>query len=122
MVRSIVCERNIYTTGESRSISFNANEPEKQTQQLWIQKVDANPRWGRTPLEQEQNAELKFSHKEEDDSRKPRSREKIALPSEEEAVTKRQRRGYSDYRHVETAAIKAFFRCLCIQFSSFVNA
>lgn len=71
--------------------------------------MDANPRWGRTPLEQEQNAELKFSHKEEDDSRKPRSREKIALPSEEEAVTKRQRRRYSDYKQVQTAAIKAFF-------------
>ena len=71
--------------------------------------MDANPRRGRSPLEQKQNAELKFSHKEEDDSRKPRSREKIALPSEEEAVTKRQRRGYSDYKHVQTAAIKAFF-------------
>ena len=96
MVRGIVCERNIYTAGESRSISFNANEPEKQKKQPWIQKVDANPRRLRTPLEQEQNAELKFSDKEEDDSRKPRSREKIALPSEEQAVTNRERRGYSD--------------------------
>jgi len=68
MVRGIVCERNICTTGESQSISFNANEPEKQTQQLWIQKVDANPLRVRTPLEEEQNAELKFSDKEEDDS------------------------------------------------------
>ena len=67
MVRGIVCERNIYTAGESRSISFNANEPEKQKKQPWIQKVDANPRRLRTPLEQEQNAELKFSDKEEEE-------------------------------------------------------
>lgn len=46
VVKGIVCERNIYTNGESRSISFNANEPEKQTQQLWIQKVDTDPRRG----------------------------------------------------------------------------
>ena len=76
---------------------------------------------GRTPLEQQQNAELKFSasNKEEEDSNKPRSRENIALPSEEEAVDKRQRRGYRDYRHVQTAVIAVFFRCLCIQFNTF---
>ena len=58
---------------------------------------------GRTPLEQQQNAELKFSasNKEDDDSEKPRNRENIALawPSEEEAVNKRQGRpgrGYSE--------------------------
>ena len=54
----------------------------------------------------------------DDDSRKPSSREKITLPSEEEAVTKRERRGYSDYRHVQTVALKAFFRCFCIQFNN----
>ena len=39
------------------------------------------------------NAKLKFtvSNEENDDSQKPRGRENIALPSEEEAVNKRQR-------------------------------
>lgn len=40
----IICERNFYTIGESRAISFNATDPEKQTQQLCINKVDANSR------------------------------------------------------------------------------
>ena len=67
----------------------------------------------------QQNAELKFSasNKEEDDSNKPRSRENIASPSEE-AVDKRHRGGYSDYRHVQTAVTAAFFRFFCIQFNS----
>ena len=77
---------------------------------------------GRTPLNQQENAELKFSasNKEEYDSKKPRSREYIALPSEEETAKKRQRRGYSDYKHVQTAVIAVFFSCLCIQFNSFL--
>ena len=110
------------TIGESQAISVNATAPEKQTQQFCIQKVDANSRRGElAPLEQQQNAELKFSasNKEEEDSNKPRNRENIALPSEEEAVDKRQRRGYRDYRHVQTAVIAVFFRCLCIQFNTF---
>ena len=53
-------------------------------------------------------------------TKKPRSGENIALPSEEEAVNKRQMRGYSDHRHGQTAVIAVFFRCLCIQFNPFL--
>ena len=38
-----------------------------------------------------------------------RRKKNIALPSEEKAVDKRQRRGYSDYRHIQTAVIAVFF-------------
>ena len=49
---------------------------------------------GRTSLRQQQNTELKFStsSKEEDESNKPCSREKIALPREQEAINKKQNR------------------------------
>lgn len=33
----------IFAIGKSRAISLNANDPEQQTQQLWIQQVAANP-------------------------------------------------------------------------------
>ena len=50
-----------------------------------------------------ENADLKFntSNEKEDDSKKPCNRKHIALPSEDKAVNKRQRRGYRDYRHEE---------------------
>ena len=99
---------------------FNATDPEKQTQ-LCVQKVDANSCWGDlAPLEQHQNAELKLSgsNKKEDDRKvtatnpaAERRKRNLALPSEEQAVDKRQRRGYSDYthvRHVQTAVIDLF--------------
>ena len=96
---------------------FNATDPEKQTQ-LCIPKGDANSCWGKlAPLEQHQNAELKFSgsNKKKDDRKvtatnpaAERRKRNIALPSEKQAVDKRQRRGYSDYRHVQTAVIDLF--------------
>ena len=62
-------------------------------------------------LEQQQNTELTFfssaSNKEEDDSNKPRSREIFALPSEEQAVDKRQRRFNSDNGHSVQTAVTA---------------
>ena len=39
-------DRRSYTIGESQANSFNANDPQKQTHQFWIQKEDANPRRG----------------------------------------------------------------------------
>ena len=39
----IVCERNFYTIDESRANSYQCKWPKKQTKQLWIKKVDANP-------------------------------------------------------------------------------
>jgi len=96
---------------------FNATDTEKQTQRC-IQKVDANSCRGElAPLEQQQNAELKFSrsNKTEDDRKvtatnpaAERRKRNIALPSEEQAV-ERDRRGYSDYRHVQTALTAVFF-------------
>ena len=39
-------------------IPTNANDPQKQTQQLWIKKVDVRKSLpGRIPLEQQQNVE-----------------------------------------------------------------
>ena len=99
---------------------LQCNCPRKANTTLLHSKNECKFSPGRTPLGQQQNAELKFSagNKEEKDSNKPRSRENIALPSEKETVDKRQRRGYKDYRHVQTAVIVVFFRCLCIQFNS----
>ena len=68
LCRTIVFHSSVkdyfYTIGESQAISFNATDPEKQTQQLCIQKVDANSHRGEllwTSPEQRQNNELKFS-------------------------------------------------------------
>ena len=71
---------------------------------------------GRTPLRQQQNTELKFStsSKEEDESNKPCSREKIALPREQEAINKKQNR----LLRLQTAVIAVFFCFLGMQFNS----
>ena len=48
-----------------------------------------------------ENADWKYStsNEKEDDSKKPRNRKHIALPSEDNTVNRRQRRGYRDFRH-----------------------
>ena len=51
-----------YSIGEYGAIIVNANDPEQQTQQRWIQQEAANPQRGRftteTPLERERRLEI----------------------------------------------------------------
>ena len=94
---------------------FNATDPEKQTQ-LCIQKADTNSCLGElAPLRATKERQFSGSDKKEDDRKvtatnpaAERRKRNIALPSEEEAVNKRQTRGYSDYRFVQTAVIAVF--------------
>ena len=96
---------------------FNATDPEKR-KQICIQKVDTNSCRGElVPLEQQQKAELKFSgsNKKEEDRKvqqqTPQQREERGTsfcPAKKKPST-RDRRGYSDNRHVQTAVIAVFF-------------
>ena len=56
-----------YNIGEYGAIIVNANDPEQQTQQRWIQQEAANPQRGRftteTPLERERQLEIQHEQR-----------------------------------------------------------
>ena len=70
--------------------------------------------------ENSSEATLKFSsrNKKEDKSKKPRSKENIALPSEEETATRDRGEATATTDMYRQLYLRYFFPCLCFQFNS----